>query len=438
MTREIIVDSFAGGGGTSLGIEMATGRSPDIAINHDRKAVAMHAVNHPATRHYCENAWKVDPATACAGRPVGLFWASPDCTHHSKARGGKPVQKKIRGLPWVVTRWAKAVRPRVIGLENVEEFEEWGPLDENDRPIKERKGDTFFAFVRRLRRLGYEVEWRQQTACDFGAMTARTRLFLVARCDGLPIVWPTPTYGPHRPLPWHTAAECIDWSIPCPSIFEREQRGKKALVENTLRRLARGTQRFVIDSPRPYVVALPPSIGINTSDSEKRQRAAAFIAKHYGDNGQRPGSSLFEPLATITGQDHNALVTVTLGAGGTHRAEVRAFLIAYYGNERDGGSLFEPLRTITGKDRFALVMVEGSGEEITDIGTRMLVPRELATAQGFPRGYILDHGIDPETGARVRIGSTAQVKMIGNSVSPLHACAIVAANYTADAMEVAA
>lgn len=195
---EIIVDNFAGGGGASMGIEMALGRSPDIAINHDPEALAMHAANHPHTQHYCESVWDVSPKKACAGRPVGLAWFSPDCKHFSKAKGGKPVDKKIRGLAWVVCRWAAAVQPRIIVVENVEEFQTWGPLTPEGKPCPARKGITFFRWVRRLRQLGYAVEWRELKACDFGAPTIRKRLFVVARRDGQPIAWPTPTHGPGR------------------------------------------------------------------------------------------------------------------------------------------------------------------------------------------------------------------------------------------------
>jgi site-specific DNA-cytosine methylase len=216
---EIVVDSFAGGGGASLGIQRALGRSPDIAINHDVEAMLLHAANHPDSRYYRENVWQVDPLKACNGRPVGLMWLSPDCKHFSKAKGGKPVSKKIRGLAWVAVRWARAVAPRIIVLENVEEFQTWGPVRADGRPCPERKGKTFRAFVRKLERLGYAVEWRELRACDYGAPTIRKRLFIIARRDGQPIKWPIPTHGKGRPLPWRTAAECIDWSIPCPSIF---------------------------------------------------------------------------------------------------------------------------------------------------------------------------------------------------------------------------
>lgn len=231
LARELIVDNFAGGGGTSCGIELALGRHVDIAINHDPEAVAMHTLNHPQTEHHCESVWDIDPLAVTQGRPVGLAWFSPDCKHFSKAKGGKPRDKRIRGLAWVAVRWAALVRPRVIILENVEEFQTWGPLLEDGTPCPARRGDTFRGFVHQLQEQGYAVEWRELRACDYGAPTTRKRLFLIARCDGKPIVWPAPTHGApgstgvkSRALkPWRTAAECIDWTIPTPSIFERDR-----------------------------------------------------------------------------------------------------------------------------------------------------------------------------------------------------------------------
>lgn len=257
---ELIIDNFAGGGGASCGIELALGRHVDIAINHDPEAVGMHAMNHPQTEHHCESVWDVDPLDLVKGRPVGLAWFSPDCKHFSKAKGGKPRDKKIRGLAWVAMRWAALVRPRVIFLENVEEFKTWGPLLEDGNPCPQRKGDTFRSFVRQLQEKGYVVDWRELRACDFGAPTIRKRLFLIARCDGKPIVWPEPTHGAptsaavlaKQRKPWRTAAECIDWSIQCPSIFERT----KPLAEATQRRIARGLRRYVIDSADPFIVKL--------------------------------------------------------------------------------------------------------------------------------------------------------------------------------------
>ena len=232
---ELIVDNFAGGGGASTGIELATGYSVDIAINHDPEAIKMHKANHPYTRHYCENVWAVDPVKACKGHPVALAWFSPDCKHFSKAKGGKPKDKNIRGLAWVACRWAGLVRPRVIMLENVEEFKTWGPLNRSHRPIKAKQGVTFKKFVSQLQDLGYQVEFRELVAADYGAPTMRKRFFMIARCDGKPIVWPEPTHGPADSeevknglrKPYVGAYTQIDFSRPCPSIFETSEEIKE-------------------------------------------------------------------------------------------------------------------------------------------------------------------------------------------------------------------
>ena len=395
---ELIVDNFAGGGGASTGIELATGRSVDIAINHDPAAIAMHRANHPATKHYCENVWDVDPVEACAGRPVGLAWFSPDCKHFSKAKGGKPVEKAIRGLAWVAIRWAKLVRPRVIILENVEEFTTWGPLIGN-RPDPTRKGQTFRRFVHALKRYGYRVEWNELRACDYGAPTIRKRFFLIARCDGLPIVWPEPTHGDPSTLfvasgilhPWRTAAEIIDWTIPCPSIYDR----KKPLCENTMRRIARGLRKFVLEHPQPYIVddhIAPFLIQYHTEQSGKEVR----------------GQAVDKPLMTADSSNRYGLVT--------------ALLIKYYG-QGEGQSLREPLHTITAKDRFGLVIVRGEPYQIIDIGLRMLTPRELFRAQGFPEDYIIDCDADGK-----HYPKSAQVARCGNAVPPPFAEALVRAN----------
>lgn len=395
---ELIVDNFAGGGGASTGIELATGRSVDIAINHDPAAIAMHRANHPSSKHYCENVWDVDPVEACAGRPVGLAWFSPDCKHFSKAKGGKPVEKAIRGLAWVAIRWAKLVRPRVIILENVEEFTTWGPLISN-RPDPTRKGQTFRRFVHALKRYGYRVAWNELRACDYGAPTIRKRFFLIARCDGLPIVWPEPTHGDPSTLfvasgilhPWRTAAEIIDWTIPCPSIYDR----KKPLCENTMRRIARGLRKFVLEHPQPYIVddhIAPFLIQYHTEQSGKEVR----------------GQALDKPLMTADSSNRYGLVT--------------ALLIKYYG-QGEGQSLREPLHTITAKDRFGLVIVRGEPYQIIDIGLRMLTPRELFRAQGFPEGYIIDRDADGK-----HYPKSAQVARCGNAVPPPFAEALVRAN----------
>lgn len=265
--RPLVIDNFAGGGGASTGIERAIGRPIDVAINHDPEAVAMHLANHPGTKHYCQSILAVDPLDATGGAPVALVWFSPDCKHHSKAKGGKPREKNIRDLAWVVVHWAERLlkatpdgsgAPQVIMLENVEEFRQWGPLDEDGRPIKERQGEEFDLWCRRLKRLGYKLQYRELRACDYGAPTSRKRLYLIARRDGQPIVWPEPTHGKPgsaevlagKRLPWRTAAECIDWSIPCPSIFSR----KRTLKDATLRRIAHGTMRYVVNAAKPFIV----------------------------------------------------------------------------------------------------------------------------------------------------------------------------------------
>lgn len=424
--RELIVDNFAGGGGASLGIELALGRSPDIAVNHDAEAVAMHEANHPETRHLCGDVWDYDPIAVCEGRPVGLLWASPDCKHFSKAKGGKPVSKKIRGLAWVVVRWAKTVRPRVIILENVEEFQTWGPLGDDGRPCPDRKGLTFRRWLSELRGAGYEVEMRELRACDFGAPTTRKRLFVIARCDGAPIVWPEPTHGTGL-KPYRTAAECIEWSIPTTSIFDRP----RPLADATMRRIARGIERFVTGKTAPYVVEDKAHTLVQTGYGERKGQApraldlgspmgtivaggakqalvAAFLAKHYGGN-ETPGSSLERPFDTITCKDHHALVA--------------AFLTKFYGTGT-GQRVDEPLGTVTTKDRFGLVTVAGEAYRIVDIGMRMLVPRELFRGQGFPDSYVIDPIVKGK-----RLGATAQVRMCGNSVSPPVARALVAANF---------
>lgn len=466
LLKEIIVDNFAGGGGASTGIELAIGRSVDVAINHDPAAIAMHRANHPETEHYCESVWDVDPRKVARDRPVALCWFSPDCKHFSKAKGGKPVEKKVRGLAWVALRWAATVRPRVIMLENVEEFVTWGPVI-NGQPDPNQKGRTFRTFVNALKRQGYQVDWRELRACDYGAPTIRKRLFLIARCDGRPIVWPKPTYGEPETLgvkagklkPWRTAAEIIDWSLPCPSIFERE----RPLADNTLRRIARGIKKFIIDNPNPFIVP-----------ADK----AAFIAKHFGGNYTGAGVDPREPLSTVTTKDHHALVTAflaqyhsetashdvrgqtldkpimtldtsnryalitsnlikmrgtnigqavtqplqTVTAGGNHFGEVRAFLMSYYGTSI-GSDCNEPLHTVTTKDRFGLVTIHGQNYQIIDIGMRMLEPHELFGAQGFPSTYIIDRDDKGN-----RYPKTAQVARCGNSVSPVLPDALVKAN----------
>lgn len=444
--KEIIVDNFAGGGGASFGIKMAIGRDVDIAINHDPAAIAMYITNHPNTKVFCENIWEVDPVKATQGQPVALAWFSPDCTHFSKAKGAKPVDKNIRGLAWVVLRWAAKVRPRVIMLENVEEFQTWGPVRKG-RPIKSKKGQTFNLWKSQLESLGYKVEHRELIACDYGAPTSRKRFFLVARCDGNPIRWPEPTHADPDSMMvrcgllklWRTAAEIIDWSLPCPSIFER----KKPLAENTLRRIAKGIQKFIIDNPSPYIVNM--AHGGKFESLGRRAFVAPFLTQYHGEKSGREvrGQVLTEPLMTVDSNPRYALVsafvskfyktgigqslkeplhTITTSPG--HFAEVRAFLMTYYGNGDDiGQRLTEPLRTITSKDRFGIITVAGHDYQIVDIGMRMLAPRELFRAQGFPDEYIIDHDY---TGKRYP--KSAQVARCGNAVPPPFAKALVKAN----------
>jgi DNA (cytosine-5)-methyltransferase 1 len=613
MEHELVVDQFAGGGGASLGIELALGRSPDIAINHDPEAIALHAANHPTTHHLCESVWDVDPVEVCGGRPVGLMWLSPDCKHFSKAKGGKPVEKKIRGLAWIANKWARTVKPRVIILENVEEFQDWGPLTADNMPCPRRKGQTFRNWKRQLENCGYVVEHRELRACDYGTPTIRKRLFVIARCDGLPISWPAPTHfdpkvesirkrerGEHKRPTWRTAAACIDWSLACPSIFERE----RPLAENTLRRIAAGIKRYVVDAAKPFIVPVlhagdarvyPIDEPVRTITGQQRGEQALvtpFVTAYHGIDGKSAarGSALDEPLKTqtcdprfglvapvlvgaggpaysgkpvsvdqpfgvLTAENHRALIAPTLiqtgygeregqaprapgldkplgtivaggqkhalvagflarhnsnrdgspkagrpadmplstivgsggqqqlvaahlaqhntgmvghhveepvstivgkgctqavvashltklygtnrdgqtvdapmptiRAGGTHVGEVRAFLLKYYGNERDGCELSDPMHTVTSKERFGLVTVDGEPYQIADIGMRMLAPRELYRAQGFPDEYRIDVEFNGKP-----LTKTAQVRMCGNSVCPPVAAAVIAANFS--------
>lgn len=438
----LTVDLFAGAGGASEGSAAALGRAPDIAINHDAAALAAHALNHPETRHLRGDVWAYAPREVTSGEDVDFLWASPTCTYFSRAKGA-PLDRreasKVRSLAWVVTRWARDARPRVIILENVETFADWGPLTNEGKPNRARRGLTFRRWVKALRDLGYVVEWRELRACDYGAPTSRKRLFIIARCDGRPIVWPSPTHG-RGLLPYRTAAECIDWSIPIPSIFGR----KKPLAEPTLHRIARGIRRFVLETDRPFVVGdvaaslihrgngerigqeprvydIERPLGTVVAGGVKHALVAAYLAKHYGGH-EGPGQSLQLPLSTVTCRDHHALVTAS--TDGDRREEVRAFLTQYNG-QSIGQPLQLPLGTITTKDRFGLVTVHGQSFEIRDIGMRMLVPRELARAQGFPDTYRLNPVLP---GRKKPIGPTTQVKLLGNSVPPAIATALVRAN----------
>lgn len=614
---EIIVDNFAGGGGASTGIELAIGRSVDIAINHDPAAIAMHKANHPFSEHFCESVWDVDPVKAVRGRKVALCWFSPDCKHFSKAKGSTPVKKEIRGLAWVALRWASRVRPRVIMLENVEEFKTWGPLmakrdkatgrvlkktiiedsstltdDEYDQiewetiaekgevvpykqqifePDKSKAGRTFLQFIKALNSLGYEVETKELLACAFGAPTKRKRFFLIARCDGQPIVWPSPTHGDRKSQgveegllkPYVSAAEIIDWSVPCKSIFGR----KKPLAENTLKRIARGLQKFVVDNPEPFIVQVNhggegfrgqqihepmPTItakhgfGVvtpyimqtgHTGFTEERNKSveepittivskaehcliaptliqyhsettensvrgqsmkepimtldsspryglvSAFISKNYAGQSRSVASGIDDCIHTITARQCHSMVEVkmengaqpndevmeffekyygktvfgdkkktenespealisshiiqmnknsigtdvrdplnTIVAGPGHMGEVKAFLIKYYG-QGIGQRIEEPLDTVVSKDRFGLVTIQGVDYQIVDIGLRMLEPRELFNAQGFPADYIIDKDFNGKPYPK-----TAQVARCGNAVPPPFAKALVKSN----------
>lgn len=442
--REIVIDQFAGGGGVSKGLTDAFGRPVDIAINHDVAAVAMHRINHPGTKHYQEDVWTVNPYDVCAGRSVALMWLSPSCTHHSIAAAGKPKSKQLRGQAWLAVKWAKAVRPRVIILENVREFQTWGPLMDNGQPDPKLKGLTYRTFVNAMQQQGYTIETRILCACDYGAPTSRERLFMLMRCDGRHIVWPKPTHGAPkskavmsgRLMPWRTAADCIDWTLPCPSIFDR----RRPLVEKTLKRIAKGIRRFVIECDEPFIV--PDGATGNLTD--KSDMVVAFLSKYYGEVSptETRGQRLDEPLHTVSTANRFALVTShlikfrgdnygtatseplpTISAGGAHIGEVRALLIKYYGAS-NGQSLNEPLHTIPTKDKFGLVLVKGTPYQIIDIGFRMLEPHELYLGQGFPPTYIF-------SGFKVNgkpITKAEQVAKCGNAVPPQFAEALGRAN----------
>lgn len=542
LATKLVVDLFAGGGGASTGIEQAIGRHVDIAINHDADAIGMHTVNHPQTRHYREDIRRVDPRVVTQGVPVGLLHASPDCTHHSQALGGQPRSQEIRSLAWMVIRWAGQTRPDVITLENVEQMLQWSPLVAKRDPatgrvitldkVKSAEGKTVYRvadpgevvprgnqflvpskkdtgrnwkhFVQALRDLGYKVEWRVIRNADLGAHSTRTRLYMVARCDGLPIVWPEKTHA-RKPVgnlkPWRPAADCIDWSIPGTSIFGR----KKPLAEATMRRIAHGMKKFVLESDSPYIVAgaartmiqmgygerdgqapraldLGMPLGVVTAGGQKFATAAACLVqmghgqgsgatarRSYGANdikgpvgaitasggGQglatafmvqanggfnaTPAHSLHGPVSTVTTSGSQQQLAVA------HLAQYQlsqddeagalqcaAFLMRYHASGGQWADLRDPMTTITTHDRLALVTVWLKGEPwvIVDITLRMLVPRELYNAQDFPKGYVIDR---TDTGKVLT--KTAQVRMAGNSVSPLPMQLIVAANYQEHALQ---
>ena len=371
---ELIVDNFAGGGGASTGIELATGYSVDIAINHDPEAIRMHRTNHPNTKHYCESVWDVDPVKVCNGHPVGLAWFSPDCKHFSKAKGGKPKDKNIRGLAWVALRWAGLVRPRVIMLENVEEFKTWGPLNRSHRPIKAKQGITYRKFISQLEEIGYVVESRELVAADYGAPTMRKRFFLIARCDGKPIVWPESTYAPADSpevaagikSPYVGAYTQIDFSLPCPSIFDtaeeiKEKYGIKAvrpLAPKTMERIARGLKKFVLDSTEPFIVQVNHTGSSSDYCNSMNDPLRVITSKHgFGivepiiapcimcNNENNVGASVKSPLPTITTANRNYEVAVNL--------------IQYHsetsGSEVRGQQLTNPIMTVDGSNRYGLV-----------------------------------------------------------------------------------
>lgn len=394
---EVIADNFAGGGGVSTGIEMALGRSPDLAVNHDAQAIAMHRANHPETEHRIESVWRVDPRKVCRGKPVALAWFSPDCKHHSKAKGGKPRDQRIRGLAWVAVRWAFRVQPRVIILENVEEFRYWGPLHRSGpdagKPIKARRGELFRRFVRALEDLGYVVEHQLLLACDYGAPTKRRRLFLIARCDGRPIVWPAPTHGPERsgrPHRHRTAAEVIDWSIPCPSIFDRARPHVKA----TRARVARGVSRFVLEAPRPFFVHLTHARerDIRVHDSldplptitaaNRGELALVVPSLVHRSNGERPGQA---PRVYDIQQPHPTIV-----AQGLKTSLVVAHLAKHYSERRPGEVMGQqldlPIGAVTTRDHHALIAASLVKFYGTSSARPVDSPLDTVTAGGWKHG----------------------------------------------------
>ena len=421
----MIIDAFAGGGGASVGIEMALGRSVDIAVNHDPQAILMHKTNHPNTLHLTEDIFKVDLQKYVGNKHVDLMWASPDCTSHSKAKGGQPRNQGLRILPWAVYKHAKQILPDVVIMENVEEIQQWGPLDDNGKPIKERAGEDYNRFITAMKSLGYRFDSRELIAADYGAPTTRKRWYAIFRRDGREIAWPEQTHFKDREPKWLECGDYIDWSDLGTSIFDR----KKPLAEATQRRIANGIKKYIIDNPEPYIV--------------KDERAIAFMIQYHGEQkqGDSRGQVLTEPIKTIDTSNRYGLVTAfitkfyksgtgqgcdeplhTITTSPGHFGLVAAFLVKYYGTGC-GQVLSEPLSTITTKDRFGLVTIQRKKYAITDIFLRMLKPEELKVMQGFPKDYIIDRDY------RWRKYPTAeQVKRIGNSVVPIMAKVLVEAN----------
>ena len=419
---ELIIDNFAGGGGASTGIELATGSSVDIAINHDPEAIRMHKMNHPNTKHYCEDVWQVDPVKACGEHPVGLAWFSPDCKHFSKAKGGKPKDKNIRGLAWVACRWAGLVRPRVIMLENVEEFKTWGPLNRSHRPIKSKTGKTYQKFIQQLQELGYEVQTKELVAADYGAPTMRKRFFLIARCDGVPIMWPEPTHGPADSeavkaglLKAYVGAYTqFDFSLPCPSIFDTSEeikekygiRAVRPLAPKTMERIARGLKKFVLENPEPFIVPIGygerKGQAPRVHDIEKplptivgsgkhylcEPKLAPIIDKAYGGNYAGSGSKVDDPIDTITTVDHNRLVV--------------PILIQYHSETTKdavrGQTITDPIMTVDGSNRYGLVASflskfykSGTGQDIREpLHTVTTLPGHFGEVRAFLIKYYGD------------------------------------------------
>lgn len=535
MPEEIIVDNFAGGGGASTGMELATGRIVRIAINHDPDAILMHKTNHPRTKHLQASVWDVDPVKECGGSPVGLAWFSPDCKHFSKAKGAALVDRNIRGLAWIVLRWAGTVRPRVIILENVEEFQTWGPV-RRGKPVKSKAGQTFQKWKRQLSDLGYAIEHRELVAADYGAPTTRRRFVMVARCDGRPIVWPEKThdqYGENGLPKWRAAAEVIDWTQPCYSIFDTKEEiksryGVKAvrpLADNTMRRVIRGVDKFVLNAPTPYIVPwtvtnTTNSVGSQvtepvhtvTSAGNQMLLSPALIQYHTEQSEAVRGQSVAETLRTVDASNRYGLVAASLSKfyGGVvgadlkapvptvtavdHNALTAANLVEYYGNGTPL-DISRPMRTVTSHDREALTLthickfkgqdigqderdplqtvtasagefaeirtevrtyapgadlnrwpeirallnrfcgytlkdnevlllnVGGTAYYLADIGLRMLTPRELYNAMGFPEDYIIDRDYMGNA-----YGKSKQVARCGNAVCPPMAEAVVRSN----------
>lgn len=430
--ESIIIDCFAGGGGASAGIEMALGRPVDIAVNHDPAAIRMHKTNHPNTMHLTEDIFKADLKKHVNGRRVSLMWASPDCTSHSKAKGGRPRKQGLRILPWAVYKHAKEVLPEVIIMENVEEIQQWGPLDDSGKPISERKGEHYKKFINAMKSLGYAFDSRELVAADYGAPTTRKRWYAVFRRDGREIVWPEPTHskgGLNKIKSWKQCGDYIDWSDLGKSIFDR----KKPLAEATMKRIANGYVKYVVNNPDPYTVG--------------NKEAAAFLIQYHGEQriGDSRGQFLTEPIKTIDTSNRYGLVTAFItkfyknGAGQGcdeplhtittspgHFGLISAFLIKYYGTGC-GQELSSPLGTITTKDRFGLVNaaadIDGEKYILKDIFLRMLKPEELKLMQGFPKDYIISRDYNWKA-----CPVSERVKRIGNSVVPVMAQKLVESN----------